>query len=685
MVMLNKDILLQQIEILRPSKTHLDALKRLNIFSIKDLLFHIPSYYIHKHLFPTTPQLRAGSYAVLKVKIEQVEANFRNKKPLKVLCRYLSNELPITLVFFRKPPVFIKKLLNPGQILIIEGRIEIFSQQYQISHPEFILNNKNLFPVQPIYPLTYGITQKQLYRYILNALSMCSNSMINHFSAMFPVRFIDCLNIIHYKSSSSELSTDKALYYASLFELTANQLAFQITKNKQKQMGGRSFALYPNNQHKILETLGFSIAEGQASVLNEIEHDQQSSSKMLRMLQGDVGSGKTLVALLSMVNVIKSGAQTVLMAPTDLLACQHHAFFTKALAMQNITVELLTGATKTAQRRDILSNLANGNIQILIGTHALFQEKVKFHDLGYIVIDEQHRFGVAQRLELINKSNDADLLVMTATPIPRTLALSLYGDMDVSRMNGKLRPRPPITTSVISTSSIDDVASSLNKIINKSEQVYWVCPLIENLGEEETENNITSVNERYEHLNSIYPNQVGLLHGKLSAKRKAEVMNQFSDGQLKILVSTTVIEVGIDVASASLIVIEHAEKFGLAQLHQLRGRVGRSDKPSYCILLYDNNRSSNIARKRLEVMKNSSDGFEIAEQDLKLRGTGEMLGTKQSGEQNFIFNSIDAIQSFDLVKEAQTTAFALQKQMTELEQQYFLELFDKKLSHVESG
>lgn len=684
MAKFNNDILFQSIEVLKPSKTHLEALHRLQIRQIKDLLFHTPNYYIHKNVFPTTTELRAGTHIIAKIYIEQIEDNFRTRKPLKVRAKILSNDVPITLIFFRKPPVFIKKLLQVGRELIVEGKLEFFSHQYQISHPEFILNDKSFHAVQPIYPLTYGITQKQIYRYVLNALAMGYNSMMHNFDAMFPMKFSECLNAIHHKTITN-ISPEKALYFASLFELTANQLAFHITKNKQKQIQGRQFTANPELQEQALNTLGFTLAEGQASVLQEIEQDQKSEYKMIRMLQGDVGSGKTLVALLSMLNAVSNNAQTVLMAPTDLLANQHYNFFSKALDGTEIHTALLTGATKTKERRELLADLQTGKINILIGTHALFQQGVEFADLGYIVIDEQHRFGVGQRLELVNKSNDADLLVMTATPIPRTLALSLYGDMDVSRMNGKLRMRPPITTSVIAKNSIEHVEQSLSKITDKNEQVYWVCPLIENLGDEETESGITSVTERFNALEERYPGQVALLHGKLAAKTKNNIMQQFSSGEKKILVSTTVIEVGIDVAAASLIVIEHAEKFGLAQLHQLRGRVGRSDRDSFCILLYDNKRTSQIARKRLEVMKNSADGFEIAEQDLVLRGTGEMLGTKQSGDQNFIFNSIDAMQSFDLIKEAQKNAIDIHAKMNIDEQQFLLQLFNKGLHNIESG
>ena len=406
--------------------------------------------------------------------------------------------------------------------------------------------------------------------------------------------------------------------------------------------------------------MGFELTAEQEKVIAEIEHDQRASTQMIRLLQGDVGSGKTLVALLTMVNVALSGAQSTLMAPTDLLANQHYNFFVKALEGTGISLMILTGKTLTKDRKIIMQELENGNIQILIGTHALFQEKINFKDLGYIIIDEQHKFGVEQRLSLINKATHPDVLVMTATPIPRSLTLTIFGDMVISKLTGKPGNRLPIVTKALSIDKIELVIEAINKKIMAQEKIYWVCPLIDQNNKDQMQEElnpdlmITDVYSRYASLEAIYPGKVGMMHGKMSADQKDIEMQKFKSGESQILVSTTVIEVGIDVPEATLIIIENAEQFGLAQIHQLRGRVGRGSLQSYCIMLYNFRKLSQVARKRIEIMKNSTDGFYIAEQDLILRGSGEIIGTRQSGEPQFFF--ADLARDLDILVQANKLA-----------------------------
>lgn len=686
--LIENDILFQPVEILRPSATHLAALKRLKLLTLKQLLFHLPHYYLYKLLYPSQDKIKPGDYVILKISVIELKTSHKRGGPLRVAALTTDN-IPVQLIFFNKVPNFIYQLLISGKRLTVEGKIERNDNIYQILHPEFITSNNNLHPIQPIYPLTYGITQKQLYKYILQGLALARNAYIAEYKPYFAEDFLTCLSVLHKKINPTEkLSHSLALHYSGLFELTANQLAFKITKTYQQQTQGRKFISDKTTQQQILKNLGFVPTDGQKQVLAEIEADQALPFKMVRMLQGDVGSGKTLVALLSIVNVVSAKAQAAIMAPTDLLARQHYLSFQKATANTDINVALLTGSTKIRERRKLLTELKSGAIDILIGTHALFQEAVEFHDLGYIIIDEQHRFGVQQRLELINKSNNADLLVMTATPIPRSLTLALYGDMDVSRLNGKLADRLPITTSVVGKKTLSEVTRSLERIIARNEQIYWVCPLIENLGDEtsiEEANYATSAAQRFEHLSSLYPSITGLLHGKMANDVKNRVMEQFNAGELKILVATTVIEVGIDVAAASLIIIENAEKFGLAALHQLRGRVGRSNKPSFCILMYDDTHYSAVAKQRLKVMKDSQDGFYIAEQDLLLRGAGEILGTKQSGEIEFSLVAPEEVRSFELITKANHIAANIFKTASKPTQNYLLRLFDKNIGHMISG
>jgi ATP-dependent DNA helicase RecG len=646
------DIFFQPVKSIIPIKdTSEKALNRLGIFNIRDLVFYKPYSY---NLIDTSPNLSAlkdNTIIQTEVTILEILKSRSNRSPTKI---YVANDTGgLFLVFFNPIPVFIFNKLKIGTKCIVCGNVQYFDDYPQITHPEFIFKKSLQVDVEPVYHLTYGLINKQLYNYILIAIRALELAIetrnkfgkieqeVSHYISSL-IQEIKQLHLIGHIPDQLRIkhTTDSSISKLATKELFANQLSLVKLKRKEQLAIGRSFNVAAQLKNKVLSDLGFELTTSQQDSINQIELDQQSSIQMMRLLQGDVGSGKTVVALLTMLNVAFSGAQSVLMAPTDLLSIQHYQFFSRALEGTDIIVALLTGKTKAKARKILKEYIENGTVNILIGTHALFQESVTFKDLGYIIIDEQHRFGVEQRLELIAKATHPDVLVMTATPIPRSLTLTMFGDMSLSVIKDKPKNRLPIVTTINSNNKRDQVIFSLQKIIDQDQKIYWVCPLIDQNDktlEHEDGFAYADATARYEELDKAYPGQVGLLHGKIKAVDKDSIMQKFKDGVIKILVATTVIEVGIDVPDATLIVVENAEKFGLAQLHQLRGRVGRGVLQSYCILMYEPKRFSSNARNRLEIMRQSNDGFYIAEQDLLLRGGGEILGTKQSGEPEFFF------------------------------------------------
>ncbi|KJV80498.1 helicase domain protein [Rickettsia hoogstraalii str. RCCE3] len=665
------------------------ALKRLGINNIRDLLFYLPVTYQNKILSPNLTEVRDGEIIQTEIIIESVNLPKKGNQPLKITA---SNDTgSLLLVFFHKPPPFIFNKLKVGTKHIISGKVQFFDHYLQISHPEFITNPKFAKEIEPIYSLTYLLSNKQLYSYIIKAMDifeekcklledkevkdyleevlqslkvlhgLCHSHSLCHFrvGGNLLLFFLDSRfrgNDMESGNNIEGLRNDD-LYNNAKKQLAAKELiANQISLlNVRTQIAGKQGNIYPKAvgiQANILNELGFELTSYQKQVIEEIELEQSDKVEMMRLLQGDVGSGKTLVALLTMVNTVGAGFQATLMAPTDLLANQHYEFFVKALKNTNIRVGLLTGKILGAARKNIMIQLENGEIDILVGTHALFQEKVSFKKLGYIVIDEQHRFGVQQRLNLINKGVNPDVLVMTATPIPRSLALTMFGDMNISKLTGKPKNRLPIATNTMSVNKIEHIIEAINKKLIAGERVYWICPLIEQAEKEAVEEDslLMDVMNRFNSIENIYQGYTGIIHGKMKNEQKDQIMKQFKEGKIKILVATTVIEVGIDVPEATLIIIENAEQFGLAQLHQLRGRVGRGSLQSYCILLYNPKRLGKVARGRFEIMKQTNDGFYIAEQDLKLRGSGEILGVKQSGEMEFFF--ADLAEDYDLLLKA---------------------------------
>ncbi|HEV7463734.1 MAG TPA: ATP-dependent DNA helicase RecG, partial [Methyloceanibacter sp.] len=529
-----------------------------------------------------------------------------------------------------------KRLLPEGSKRLISGKLESYDGWLQMPHPDHVtaIDGAGTLPLlEPIYPLTAGLTNTGLRRAIAEALARLP-SLPEWIAEGFRAQnawpsFAEALARLHAPEAEADLLfSAPARGRLAYDELLANQLALALIRRRLKRRAGRRLAARGKLRMAILAKLPFALTVAQRRALAEIDADLASPHRMLRLLQGDVGSGKTVVALLAMATAVEAGAQSTLMAPTELLARQHLKTISEFGAAAGLRIALLTGRERGRERVDLIEALEEGSIDILIGTHAVFQEGIVFRDLGLVVIDEQHRFGVHQRLALQAKGSGsgAELLVMTATPIPRTLLLTSYGDMDVSRLDEKPPGRKPIATRTVPLDRIEEVIAGVERAVAAGAQAYWVCPLVA----ESEVLDFAAAEARYAELRARFGDQVGLVHGRLAGKDKDRVMAAFASGALTILVSTTVIEVGVDVPQASIMIIEHAERFGLAQLHQLRGRVGRGEAESSCILLY-RAPLSEAARARLGVMRRTEDGFLIAEEDLKLRGGGELLGTRQSG------------------------------------------------------
>jgi ATP-dependent DNA helicase RecG len=610
-----------------------------------DLVWHLPQGVIDRALTPRIADARVGELATLEVTVTEHRRGGPRRGargPYRVLVEDSSGALE--LVYFNADPAYLKRLLPEGSRRLISGKLEAYDGWLQMPHPDHVVavdetsgDTAKLPLLEPIYPLTAGLTNTSLRKIVFQALARLP-ALPEWIDQAWREQnawpsFADALRRMHGPEAAADLETSApARLRLAYDELLANQLALAVIRQRLRRSAGRPLTSPGRLRHAILSKLPFKLTGAQARVLGEIDADLSSPHRMLRLLQGDVGSGKTVVALLAMATAVEAGAQAAFMAPTELLARQHLKTIGGFAASAGLTIALLSGREKGAERKEILAALAEGRIDILIGTHALFQEPVEFRDLALVVIDEQHRFGVHQRLALQGKGTGrgAELLVMTATPIPRTLLLTSYGDMDVSRLDEKPPGRKPVQTSVMPTERLETLVNELERPIAKGAQIYWVCPLVA----ESEVLDISAAEERYAELKLRFGDRVGLVHGRLSGKEKDRVMAAFAAGDLSILVSTTVIEVGVDVPNASIMVIEHAERFGLAQLHQLRGRVGRGAAQSSCILLY-RKPLSEAAQTRLNVMKSTEDGFVIAEEDLKLRGGGELLGTRQSGLPEF--------------------------------------------------
>jgi ATP-dependent DNA helicase RecG len=642
------------------------ALERLNCSRVIDLLLHFPYEIIKREFYPDLSKLSSKSLVVVEVEIQNISKSFtRSRKKITKILTY-DGRNHLSLVYFNFIPHYIINKLVIGNKYIVSGKLEQAGLgEYQIAHPEIYLSDQTIKNIEVKYPLTYAITSKQISNLVNHSLTLIPN-----FPEWLPTEilakhkwlgWLESLNKIHYPNNNQDLDPNSPYKQRIAFdELLASQLTLKlIRRNKDYFSKGHSIAINHTLRDKVLKKLGFTLTEGQQKALKEIDQDQALPNRMMRLLQGDVGSGKTLVALCAMLNVVSANKQAALMVPTDILANQHFKWIQQVVGDLGIEVVLLTGNTKKAQRTKLLDDLKQNKINILVGTHAIFQKGVEFHDLQLIVIDEQHRFGVEQRLSLMNKGANSDVLVMSATPIPRTLALTAYGDMDISILPDKPEGRLPIQTSTISISRVAEIAELINRKIKMDEKVFWVCPMIEIVTEDDSPNignnsDISAVMDRYDYLCKFFdPKLIGLIHGKLSNADKDAAMDDFASGKTKILIATTVIEVGINIPEATLLIIENAERFGLAQLHQLRGRVGRGSKKSDCILLFGKVLSQ-TAKSRLQTMRASNDGFYIAEQDLQLRGGGDILGLKQSGMPQF--RTADLEYHRDLLLEAHQLA-----------------------------
>ncbi|MCT4635245.1 MAG: ATP-dependent DNA helicase RecG [Rickettsiales bacterium] len=639
-----------------------ESLKRLNITCFADLFWHFPNNVIHKSLYPPLHSINGGDLVILRLKIIDIDQpnnpNFSRRKPFKIYCGNDTGR--IQLLYFNYNPQYLLKWAKVDSEIIAIGKIELFNGFKQLAHPEVLNPNKPHAPIikdEVIYPLTYGIVNKQIQKYISFALDnlqedeeWISASVIKKFRWD---GFKESLYKIHHPKDISSVNPYAPEKQRIAYdELLATQLMVNLLRQYKNKQMGRSIVAKGDLLKSFLCDLPFELTHGQHHAIAEIISDQESCNKMSRLLQGDVGSGKTVVALAAILNVVESkGQQAVLMAPTDVLANQHFQTLEKFFTKLPIKYALLTGKTKAKDRKIIMDELSRGELQILVGTHAVFQDKVLFYDLALVVIDEQHRFGVEQRLSLVNKGNKADLLIMSATPIPRSLSLALYGDMDITKISEKPKSRVPIKTSILPKSKLNDIIQSLDNILKSQGKIYWVCPLISESEDKPIDIDLekTAAEARVNELSKCYPGIVGLVHGQLDSKIKQENLNKFIEGDYRILVATTVIEVGVDVPDATVIIIENAESFGLSQLHQLRGRVGRGNKSSHCILLYQPP-ISNISWQRLKILRETDDGFVLAEEDLKLRGGGDIIGTKQSGLPNF--KTVDFIAHHQLIADA---------------------------------
>lgn len=609
-----------------------------------DLLWHFPTGVVDRRHRPKIKDLKSGELAtfdatVLKHKGPKFKGKGRfSKAPYRITMEDSTGQ--IDLVFFRIDPKYLDRQMPIGEIRYISGRPELYADYLQIPHPDHMLTKEEFeaFPnLEPVYPLTQGLTGKVLNK-AMSQLIPAIPELDEWQDAEWIKKnqwptFHQALTSLHRPEELEDIKADgKARQRLAYDELLAKQLSLALVRRQLRAKKGRSIKGNGSIRNKIIEALPFALTGSQQMALGEIFADMASDNRMLRLLQGDVGSGKTIVALMTAAAAIEEGHQVALMAPTEVLARQHLESLQELAEKSGIRLGLLTGREKGRVRKQILLALEEGLIDCLIGTHALFQSDVHFKDLAFAIIDEQHRFGVEQRLALQAKAGPkgAELLVMTATPIPRTLLMTNYGDMDVSKLTEKPAGRKPVTSRVIPVDRLEEVMQGLKRAIQEGAQAYWVCPLVETSDKIE----LAAAEERHAHLKQLFGDKIGLVHGQMKGEDKDKVMAQFASGALPILVATTVIEVGVNVPNASIMVIEHSERFGLSQLHQLRGRVGRGERQSSCIFLYTSPLGA-TAKARLQIMRETEDGFIIAEEDLKLRGGGEMLGRRQSGERDF--------------------------------------------------
>ncbi len=600
-----------------------------------DLLLHLPVSVIDRRARPKIAEAVPGTVVTLEVTVDRHRPAppGRSRAPHLV---YASDETgDVVLTYFRAQPGYVEKILPVGEKRYISGTAQMFDGTLQIVHPDRVVDEEGfakLSGIDPVYPLTEGLAGGSLRRAIAQALQKLpvlpewiSPEVMRRCS--FPP-VAEALNRVHMPFDPADILPDGPYWSRLAFdELLAGQLALALVRAQLRRPAGVRNAGDGHLRHKVIDALPYALTASQQAAAKAIAEDLNQPVRMLRLLQGDVGSGKTVVALLAAAAAAEVGKQSALMAPTEILARQHIKTVAPLAEQAGIRVAILTGREKGKERRDILKRLENGEIDLLVGTHALIQDDVVFKALALAIVDEQHRFGVRERLALTSKGEAVDVLVLSATPIPRTLVLTYFGDMDASELREKPAGRQEIDTRAVSASRLNEIVDGVGRALDSGKLVYWICPLVE---ESENIDHLTDAEQRFASLHERFGDRVGLVHGKMKGADKDRVMAQFAAGEIQLLVATTVVEVGVDVPAATIMVIENAERFGLSQLHQLRGRIGRGSEASTCILLY-REPLGKIAAARLRVIRETTDGFRIAEEDLKLRGEGDILGTRQSG------------------------------------------------------
>jgi len=648
-------------------------LKKKNINNIFDLLWKLPKSYTDRSFSSKIENLRIGENQTITIIPQKYSFPRVRNLPNRVLCSDDTGE--IECVFFNSYEGYVKKILPLGNEITLSGKIGRFRNKYQITNPKYVSQDSSLIKQKHnTYSLTDGISEK-VYNKIIKQL-------INELPTLEEWHSKDILkkfdNITWNKSiielhKPENIGEYKKNFYKRLAfdEIFSTFIVNSEIRKKIKKIKKINKNINQIKQNKLIDILDFSLTNDQIKAIEEINNDLSSSTKMFRLLQGDVGSGKTIVSLLSAYNTINSGFQVAMMAPTEILAKQHYNL-AKKIFPKNLHIEFISGKTDYKTKKKIIEDLSIQKIDIIFGTHAIFQKKINFKNLGLIIIDEQHKFGVNQRKRLSDKGgNNCDVLLMTATPIPRTLTMTIYGDMDLSIIREKPKVRKPIKTYSKLENKINDIIKFIKKEINLNNQIFWVCPLID----ESKKLDHSSAVKKFDYLKKMFPNQVSLLHGKTDKNEKETILKKFQENKFKILVSTTIIEVGIDFPNANVIIIENANKFGLSQLHQLRGRVGRGVKESTCILMFKSNLSEN-AKKRIKILKNSNDGFVISEEDMKIRGFGDILGFKQSGIKNF--KLADPIHNQDLFLLAEKEMKRIEKSNEDLKRfKPLIKLYDR--------
>ncbi|NDD06149.1 MAG: ATP-dependent DNA helicase RecG [Proteobacteria bacterium] len=653
-----------------------------------DLIFNFPYGLIDRTHCPKLNNLEIGKISTIFVKVKKHNFPRIRRLPNTVQCYDETGE--INIVFFNSRENYIKEILPINGEVIISGKVNFYKNKYQITNPDYVTSTNNeekVTKIMPTYASLKGISNKTVNKIYENIIKDIPDVPEWHRDHIIKnnnwLSFKHSLVQLHNPKKIEDLDKNSLAYERISFdEIFSNLLIFAQIKKKIANVYKKPKIFSSDLKLKLIKNLSFTLTKDQETIIKEIDDSLKSNKKMIRLLQGDVGSGKTIISIITGLNVISAGYQVALMCPTEILATQHLNLIKSLTKEQNINVEILSSGINKKRQIEIKKEVLEGKINFLIGTHSLFQETVSFSNLGLIIIDEQHKFGVKQRISLSDKGGEnCDVLLMSATPIPRTLILSTYGDMDISTLKEKPFKKTTIITNIIPENKIPDLINLIKKKIESKQQIYWICPLIE----ESKKVNLTPVLERFKYLTKYFPENVIVMHGNLKNEEKNIVMKNFLEKKFSILISTTVVEVGVDNPNANMIIIENSERFGLAQLHQLRGRVGRGIENGECILVYSKSISEN-GKKRLKILKESNDGFYISEQDLKLRGFGDIIGYKQSGQKDFIVaDPMYHSHLFELAK--QETDFYTQANLSLEKFNVLLKFFkkDKILNIIDSG